>query len=64
MPVSLELLQSLNEQLRIRNKQLEAQVIELTDVCLNWRDHHDYMDKLKADVDRICLTVEAIDDFE
>lgn len=60
MPVSLELMTKLNDQLRIRVMQLEAKVIELTDVCLDWRDHHDYMAELRANVDRVTEGVELI----
>jgi len=61
--LELGLLQKVNEQLRIRVMQLEAKVIELTDLCLDWRDHHDYIVELRANVERVCgeLDPEALE---
>jgi hypothetical protein len=50
----LRLLRALNEQLRAKNEALEAKVTELTGHCIAWRNHHDYMVKLRADVERLC----------
>ena len=50
----LELLRRLLAAEQAKNVQLEAKVTELTEWCREWREHHDYMVHLRAEVQRLC----------
>jgi hypothetical protein len=59
MPVELGLLVKINEQLKIKVSRLEAENLQLTEWCRDWRDHFEYMKVLRADVGDILEASES-----